>query len=224
MEKKITATNTGYTSCGFQSNLQVHRSLARAVTVDNEVATNSRTLHTLNVSGNSFMKVKIIITSPKRRIYRNLRNGFLVLLIMITGILRSNKFNNQSDRLGYLVLIAYLMLIVIVIFLYYLSRRKQVVGSMIMNSEEILIEISHRKLVYTIKDLPAFTIKKLFLNKNISFGGLGPNYDNWLFIMNGKDIQEYQFILDSMYADKQLGELIESWEELPGFRFERGNK
>jgi hypothetical protein len=38
-----------YTSCGFQSNLQVHRSLARAVTVDSEVATNSRTLHTLIV-------------------------------------------------------------------------------------------------------------------------------------------------------------------------------
>jgi len=32
--------------------LKVQGSLARAVTVDNEVATNSRTLHTLNVSGN----------------------------------------------------------------------------------------------------------------------------------------------------------------------------
>jgi hypothetical protein len=32
--------------------LQVQGSLARAVTVDNEVATNSRTLHTLNVSSN----------------------------------------------------------------------------------------------------------------------------------------------------------------------------
>jgi hypothetical protein len=30
--------------------LQVHRSLARAVTVDNEVATKTRTLHTLTVS------------------------------------------------------------------------------------------------------------------------------------------------------------------------------
>jgi hypothetical protein len=49
MIKKTPAGNTGYTSCGFQSNLQVHRSLAKAVTVDSEVATNSRTLHTLNV-------------------------------------------------------------------------------------------------------------------------------------------------------------------------------
>jgi len=39
-----------YTSCGFQSKLQVQSSLARAVTVNNEVSTNSRTLHTLNVS------------------------------------------------------------------------------------------------------------------------------------------------------------------------------
>jgi hypothetical protein len=38
-----------YTSCGFQSNLKVQNSLARAVTVDKEVSTNSRTLHTLNV-------------------------------------------------------------------------------------------------------------------------------------------------------------------------------
>ena len=49
IDKKARTANIGYTSCGFKSNLQVHRSLARAVTVDNEVATNSRTLHTLNV-------------------------------------------------------------------------------------------------------------------------------------------------------------------------------
>ena len=40
-----------YTSCGFQSNLQVLCSLARAVTVDSEVATKSHTMHTLNVMG-----------------------------------------------------------------------------------------------------------------------------------------------------------------------------
>jgi hypothetical protein len=45
----MAAHNTGYTSCGFQGNLQAQSSLAMAVTVDNEVATNSRTLHTLNV-------------------------------------------------------------------------------------------------------------------------------------------------------------------------------
>lgn len=33
------AGNTVYTSCGFQSILQVQSSLARAVTVDNESAT-----------------------------------------------------------------------------------------------------------------------------------------------------------------------------------------
>jgi hypothetical protein len=49
-DKKARTANTVYTSCGFQSNLQVHRSLARAVTVDSEVATKSRTLHTLNVT------------------------------------------------------------------------------------------------------------------------------------------------------------------------------
>ena len=40
---------TVYTSCGFQSNWQVQSSLARTVTVDSEVATNSRTLYTLTV-------------------------------------------------------------------------------------------------------------------------------------------------------------------------------
>jgi hypothetical protein len=38
-----------YASCGFQSNLQVHRLLVRAVTVDNELVTNSLMLHTINV-------------------------------------------------------------------------------------------------------------------------------------------------------------------------------
>ncbi|NJK95996.1 MAG: hypothetical protein HC905_14740 [Bacteroidales bacterium] len=44
------AVNTGYTSCGFQSKLQVQGSLASFVTWDNEVHTNSRTLHTLIVT------------------------------------------------------------------------------------------------------------------------------------------------------------------------------
>ncbi len=42
--------HTVYTSCGFQSNLQVQSSLAKAVTADRKVVTNSRTLHTLNDS------------------------------------------------------------------------------------------------------------------------------------------------------------------------------
>ena len=51
-QKKIkTTANKVYTSCGFQSGLQVQSSLARAVTVDNEVATKTRPLHTLNVIG-----------------------------------------------------------------------------------------------------------------------------------------------------------------------------
>lgn len=49
-----------YTSCGFQSKLKVHRSLARAVTLDNEVATNSRTLHTLNVGGQFMATEKLL--------------------------------------------------------------------------------------------------------------------------------------------------------------------
>jgi hypothetical protein len=48
----IQGAHTVYTSCGFQSNLQVQSSLARAGTVESEVATNSRTLHTLTVNGN----------------------------------------------------------------------------------------------------------------------------------------------------------------------------
>ncbi|HAH23135.1 MAG TPA: hypothetical protein DCL77_05130 [Prolixibacteraceae bacterium] len=49
--KKGPVANKVYTSCGFQSKLQAQSSLARAVTMNNEAATNSRTLHTLNVSG-----------------------------------------------------------------------------------------------------------------------------------------------------------------------------
>ena len=49
MNEQHTA-NIGYTSGGFQSSLRAPSSLARAVTVDNEVSTNSRPLHTLNVS------------------------------------------------------------------------------------------------------------------------------------------------------------------------------
>ena len=44
--------HTGYTSCGFQSKLQVQSLLARAVTVDKEVGKSSNMLHTLNVGHN----------------------------------------------------------------------------------------------------------------------------------------------------------------------------
>jgi hypothetical protein len=47
--KKSPVCNTVYTSCGFQSYLRALSSLVRAVTVDSEVATSSRTLHILNV-------------------------------------------------------------------------------------------------------------------------------------------------------------------------------
>jgi hypothetical protein len=38
-DKKARTAHTGYTACGFQSNLQVQSSPARAVKVDSEVAT-----------------------------------------------------------------------------------------------------------------------------------------------------------------------------------------
>ena len=44
---------TVYTSCGFQSSLQVQSSLAMAVMADSEVITKTRTLHTLNVVNNA---------------------------------------------------------------------------------------------------------------------------------------------------------------------------
>jgi hypothetical protein len=65
--EKNTAGNTVYTSCGFQSNLQVQSSLARAVTVDNELSTNSRPLHTLTVGGN-FKKCKLTMTGYEKLI------------------------------------------------------------------------------------------------------------------------------------------------------------
>ena len=43
------AANIVYTSCGFQSNLQAHHSLAKYVTVDRKVSTNSLTAHTPSV-------------------------------------------------------------------------------------------------------------------------------------------------------------------------------
>ena len=63
--------NIGYTSGGIQSNLQTRGSLARAVTVDNEVATNSRPLHTLNVGRkpktSSTAMIEHILTDRKDR-------------------------------------------------------------------------------------------------------------------------------------------------------------
>ena len=43
--KKTPAGNTVYTSCGFQSNLQVQFPQARFVTCDTDAATQSRTGH-----------------------------------------------------------------------------------------------------------------------------------------------------------------------------------
>ena len=55
-----------YTSCGFQSNLQVQSSLAREVTVNSEVVTNSRTLNTLNVVSNKIQTLMLLFDDIKR--------------------------------------------------------------------------------------------------------------------------------------------------------------
>lgn len=49
-----------YTSCGFQSNLQVQSTLAMAVTVDNEVNTKTRTLHSVPRSRTSALKSEVL--------------------------------------------------------------------------------------------------------------------------------------------------------------------
>jgi hypothetical protein len=67
--------NTGYTSCGFQSNLQVQGSLASFVTWDNEVATKTRTLHTLIVIHDRFFERERHRREYERD-YRNRRRFF----------------------------------------------------------------------------------------------------------------------------------------------------
>ena len=91
----------GYTSCGFQSNLQVQSSLARAVTVDKEVATNSRTLHTLTVV-RQFKKMNIatyqigLMIKISKYCYRVV--SLIGLLFIILGL-----SCNQDSGKGYKV-------------------------------------------------------------------------------------------------------------------------
>ena len=85
-----------YTSCGFQSNLQVQSSLVRVVTVDNEVVTNSCTLHTLNV-GRKAKKPTAKRYSPKsanchilKTLIRKMDMKKLVFLVLLFFLIISN--------------------------------------------------------------------------------------------------------------------------------------
>ena len=57
-----------YTSCGFQSRLQVQSSLAMAVTADSEVITITRTLHLFNVVNNA-KKINLFDNNQEIRIF-----------------------------------------------------------------------------------------------------------------------------------------------------------
>ena len=74
-----------YTSCGFQSNLQIQSSLARAVTVDSEAATKTRTLHTLNVSGH-FKKDNGRATMRKKGYLLFIAIGIIITMIIAISI------------------------------------------------------------------------------------------------------------------------------------------
>lgn len=70
-EKLKSAANIGYTSGGFQSNLQARGSLARAVAVDNESATEpARCIPTTLVEINRNKRI---------RVRRELRNKLLLI-------------------------------------------------------------------------------------------------------------------------------------------------
>jgi len=83
-----------YTSCGFQSNLQVRSSLARAVTVDNEVATNTRTLHTLNVGHNASSLTNI-------QKLKTMRYTFLIIITLTPLILFGQVPSGIDTNFGY---------------------------------------------------------------------------------------------------------------------------
>ncbi len=74
-----------YTSCGFQSKLQVQSSLARAVTVDSEVPPKSRTLHTLNVVANTKTGMKHIF------------NFFVIFFTLTSCCLRTSTQTKICD-------------------------------------------------------------------------------------------------------------------------------
>lgn len=63
-----------YTSCGFQSNFQIQSSLAADVTVNNEVATSSRTLYTLNVISH-FIRTNTLTVTDTYKSFFELKNS-----------------------------------------------------------------------------------------------------------------------------------------------------
>ena len=168
------------------------------------------------------MTTKIITTSRYKKNFETISIVLLVIVLMLTiGFRNINTISfykeNLSDKVGYIVLITYLILIIATIILYYFSRKRKSIGKLTMTSELIEIETINQKLEYKISELDNFKVDSKFLRTKIGTANLISSIDNWILFDFGDHTFRYQFPITSEYVGNRFRELIVDWSKNDNF-------
>jgi hypothetical protein len=125
---------------------------------------------------------------------------------------------------GYIVLIIYLTLIVAFFVLYYLSRKRKILGKITMTSELIAIEAINQIVKFNISELDNFKVDSKFLRTKTELASLMSSIDNWIIFDFDKNTYKYQFQITSGYDGNSFRELMVEWSKNGNFTLINENK
>ena len=159
-------------------------------------------------------RAKLIITSPKRKMYVYIRDICLSGVVLIAVIFRRHNIQSLLDRLfgeiiANLIFIVFLLLIGLLVVFYLLSRFKKKVGDITISKEAIIISANGRSESFPLTVIRNLIIKTDYFIPNEEQVGLYSSYNNWLIFEYLNHRYEFQFIIDSVYKGNQFKELVE---------------
>lgn len=125
------------------------------------------------------------------------------------SFLSKTLFGENASSIGlYLIFITIVLLLVF----HFLSRRKKQLGKLIFTSDKIETHLQNKTYSFNISEIKGFELKIGVSDGRREFRTLISSYDNWLFFEDNNIKYNYQFVIDSDYASKQLTELINIWK------------
>lgn len=168
------------------------------------------------------MTTQLIKTPPKRKTFVKIRDFLFILVLVLTIIFRRNNIQSFFETIagqndGEIVLYFFLFSIFLLISFYILTRRKKVVGILIITDESFTIQTKKDTQVFRINQLTNFKIKTSYFIPNKENVGLLSSYNNWLHFEYKGENYKYQFIIDSNYQGNQFEELMKIWKKYDSF-------
>lgn len=175
----------------------------------------------------------VIINSDRFRNLKNYRYALYFLLLILYFLIhkvRSNRNVNisepfsASDKLGLnaeYIWYLFIFLGIITILFYFYTKKYKVIGSFIINSNQIICEVLSEKHIFLFSEIQSLQLNRgSTWHYSYQIDNYLVNSNNWIDIETANEKHNYEFLIQSEYQNAEFQRMVELLRQnINGFEY-----